>query len=651
MKALLSGTEISACVGRYAARSRFDCAKAPSMTGRNACATVLAAIAFFAPPVNAQTTRRGSPPENLIQVSWGDQIIVAHGDTALDTPDKIRRAVDGWKRHNDAGTILWRGSSYELERYFKWNKSNIPAYESRVATIVARGDPIAVAKSRAHENGQKLFMYLTFQDHGAPPTERYGDGPFPWQDRLTVEHPELQTVDLRGTYHHGVLEFAYPEARKAIIDRLKSLVDEFKVDGLYLCSRTHSPAALHADQFGFSPPIVAEMKRRFDIDIQADPRFDYRSPSYSPNDPRLENWRKVRGEGWTQFYRELRAAMGDKPIYAGIPRGRYFGPPYGNVYLDWETFLKERLVDGLVLKVNTGRSISGKSRTPHAEFGYRSSEDDELNVPTMEQSAATYGPAAKATGVKLFYNSTFYAPRQLARLDALPDLDGLMLWSPSREANRGRIPHDDAFNAPGGAMTIAMNLWLSDPRPHGFQRVLSKNDGDVDATKGWEVIVLGDGKLQFKVAQRDGTTGDVGEVSINTAEALPTKRWVTAACTFDRATQRLAISIDGKTVGERTVPDRPLNVNPEQPVCVGYNGGWTWHPFDGQIDDLRFIVSASADATPFAVYRFDALDGGHVANAFDATRSPIVLEEPTSTPLVGRDGGGMARDLRLAPQE
>lgn len=607
----------------------------------------LAAAASLAPAAEP-TTRRAAPPENLIQVSWGDQIIVAHGDTALDTPAKIERAVDGWKQFNNASTILWRASSYELERYFRWNKSNIPEYESRVATITRRGDPIAVAMKRAHANGQKLFLYLTFQDHGAPATEKYGNDPFPWQDKLTAEHPEYQDVGRRGNRFHGVLDFGHPEARQALVERLKTLTDEFKADGLYVCSRTHSPGAKHADQFGFGPSVVAAMKERHGVDITTDPRFDYQSPQYAPDDPMLESWRRIRGEPWTQFYRELRAAMGDKPIYAGIPRGRYFGPPYGNVYLDWEAMLKERLVDGLVLRVNTGRSISGKDNRPHAAMGYRSSEDDELNVPTMEQCATdVYGPAARAAGAKLFYNTTFYAPRQLARLDALPDLTGVMLWSPTREPNRGRIAHDDRFNAPDGKLAISADLWLSDPRPGGFQRVLSKNDGDVDATKGWEVLVLGDGRMQFKVAQLDPTTRKVTELTINTAEAVPTKRWFSLACTFDRAARRLAIAVDGKTAGERTVPDRPLNVNPEQDVCVGFNGGWTWHYFDGQIDNLRFGTSPE---DTFAHYHFDTDAGGRIENAADASRLPIVLQQPITTPLVpGREGNAL--DLRLAPQE
>ncbi len=54
---------------------------------------------------------------------------------------------------------------------------------------------------------------------------------------------------------------AYPECRKLMVDRIKTFITDYKTDGVYVCTRTHSlPDALHADQFGFSPPIVNDAK-------------------------------------------------------------------------------------------------------------------------------------------------------------------------------------------------------------------------------------------------------------------------------------------------------------------------------------------------------------------------------------------------------
>ena len=622
---------------------------------------LLGSVALAAGPTTAPAAGRSGPPENLIQVSWGDQILVAHGNTALDTREKVESAVDEWKEYNQATTILWRGSSYELDRYYKTFGTDSSEYRGKVARITSQFDPLIVARDRAHANGQKLLIYLTFQDHGAPHDVLYGGkNPFPWQDKLVIEHPEYQTVDLHGNYHWGVLDLANPDARRAVIDRLVTMVRDFGVDGLYLCSRTHSPPALNADQFGFNPSIVSEMKRRFNVDITKDPRFDYQSPQFAPDDAVVESWRKVQGDSWTQFYRELRTALPGKMLYAGIPRGRYFGPPYGNVYLDWEAMVREHLVDGLVLRVNSGKDLYTPLYVPHRKIGYRSSEDDDINIPTMEQCANdVYGPLAAAAGIKLFYNTTFYAPRQLARFDALPAFNGVMIWSPAREPNRGRIKHDDAFCAPGGRMTVSMNLWVNDPRPRGFQRVVSKNDIDADATRAWEIIILGDGKLQFKVNQIDPSTHKRVETNADTAEALPTKRWVNVTCSFDRIKGRLCVYVDGQLAAEHALPDLPMVINPEQDVCVGFNGGWIWHYFDGQIDNLRLAntseppptrPSTTADGT-FALYRFDKVDAnGQISNAANAERFPMTLVKPVNTPLTpGPDGNVL--DLRLKPQE
>ena len=143
------------------------------------------------------------------------------------------------------------------------------------------------------------------------------------------------------------------------------------------------------------PPVVEEYRRRHGIDVLEDSRFDCADPSFKSDDPAVERWRRLRGEYLVRFYRELRRALPGKVIYTGIPRGRYLGPPYGNLYLDWETLARERLVDGLVIGVISRKGLHARLYKPHAEIGYLSSEDDGIAIPSPAEAVkSVYLPVA-----------------------------------------------------------------------------------------------------------------------------------------------------------------------------------------------------------------------------------------------------------------
>ena len=60
-----------------------------------------------------------SGAENLVNVSWGDSIMVGSGVSKLDTPEKIRTSMRSWLDNYDGKTILWRISSEYMRRYYK----------------------------------------------------------------------------------------------------------------------------------------------------------------------------------------------------------------------------------------------------------------------------------------------------------------------------------------------------------------------------------------------------------------------------------------------------------------------------------------------------------------------------------------------------
>ena len=581
---------------------------------------------------------------NLVIVSWGDQIMVATGDAQLDAPEKIRRAIRSWRAGCDARTVLWRASSYYIRRFYERRTTSksgfIRKYYKKVEDVRSRFDPLKVARQAARDNGQAFLLYMTIYDHGAPSSVLYGGStPFPWQDRATIAHPEFQAVDRRGNIHHGVLEMAYPEARRLMVERMRAFVEEFEADGVYVCTRTHSLPALHADQFGFSPPVVAEYRRRYGLDILTDPRFDYTSPQFAPQAEAVAKWRRLRGEYLVQFHRELRAALPGRIIYTGIPRGRYAGPPYGNRYLDWESLVRERLIDGLVLGVRSGKGLHPPLYVPHAQIGYLSSEDDRIAIPERPQAVhEVYGPLCKAHGVRLFVQGG-YGPKQYRWLRREPLLDGFMVGTPSGGAH-GVVEHADAMCFPRGRGTIEAWVCLNPGAKHAWTRILSKYDhGDADKHRGWEWIILPDGRFRFRVNQvESGDGARTKEVALESAKPLPVGRWLHIATVIDLPKRQMRLYLDGRLDSKLSVQPWPIRLNREQALLIGVYGGTSVYRLAGRLDELRLTADAlEFDAPPshpytgrergtVLLYHFDHLTPqNRFLNAASPRRHPLLL--------------------------
>lgn len=596
----------------------------------------------------------GARVDNLIYVSWGDQIMVAKGDAQLDTAEKIERSVAGWAKNYDAGAVLWRGSSLYIKECYEQRplRGFISNYYAKVDSVEAQFQPLEVVRRETRKHGQRLLIYMTVFDHGAPTNQLYGGTtPFPWQDRATIAHPEWQDADLRGTPHYGVLDFSWPEARALMVGRIKGYVERFGCDGVYVCTRTHSLPALHADQFGFGATIAAEFKRRTGVDIHSDPRFDYRSPVYAADDPLVAQWRRLRGEYLVQFYRELRAALPGKEIVTGLPRGRYLGPPYGNLYLDWERIVDEGLVDGLVLGVRSGAGLHPPLYVPHRTIGYLSSEDDQIAIPTNRECVeSAYGPRCRERGVRLYLQSGY--SKGLAQwAEKEPNLTGFMIGCPSAKHSPG-LAHDPALNFVGGEMTVEAFLKLDPGGLNAHQRVLSKYDHENDSlARGWEWIILPGGRFRFRINLVDPAAKGAGDdCTVETKSPLPTNQWVHVATVYDRPKREVRLYVGGCLEARRAIPDRPLRINPDQDLVIGRYGGSAMSYAEGLLDELRISTVArvytEAPRAPYvgsepgtlALYHFDALtDGATCANS----ASGSVLRAA----LTGMDGSRLEESL------
>jgi concanavalin A-like lectin/glucanase superfamily protein len=569
----------------------------------------------------------GQGEQNLINVSYGDQIMIGSGNAQLDTAQKIRDAMKTWSQTSQGDTILWRTGTYEHKFMYEQRRNVKQDYWSKLDQIYAAFDPMTVARQAAAQNGQTFLGYTTIFDHGAPASVQYnGTSDFPWQDFATINNPDYQVQDLNGDYQYGVLEFANPSARQLMVDRYKFFADGWDMDGVYIDTRTHSIPAAHADQFGFSPEVAAEYQSRYGINILTDPRFDYNNPSYNVSAQVVEDWRRLRGEYLVQFYREARAAMPDKIIYTSIPRGGYLGDPYGNLHVDWQSLVTEGLIDGLVTGVSTG--IQHPSLAPNpAAVDYLSSESANINIPSREDAIANvYGPVTQPNGVKLFFNTGDFAPNDQQFVNTQPALDGVMIQTPSGSGGRAAILQNNALDFPGGKMTLEAFV-----NPGGvssiWQRVLSKYDhADNGANRGWEWIILPGGHLRFRVSQVGG------EVIVDSNTVLPANDWTHVATVYDAANDQLRIYLDGQLDSVMNINGTSLNPTPDQDLFIGRYGGSDFMVFEGMIDELRITADAltfnGAPSQPYtglepntlALYHFDSVSAeSELLNAVGGT--------------------------------
>lgn len=206
-----------------------------------------------------------------------------------------------------------------------------------------------VAIEAAHRRGMEIYVFDGLLDLGSV-ADTSGDGMYPYihEDRLRQEHPEWVPVDRWGErLCPGPIDYCYPEARKALIERYLYHVTHYKYDGIFFYTYVENCGVRYYDEYGFNDPVVAEYKRRHGIDIRNGP-FDKQA------------WYRLRGEYITQFVRELHTALSARgkklsmALYPPTPNlpepwdgSKVDVPQIGGVYLDWEGWVRDGIVDEL----------------------------------------------------------------------------------------------------------------------------------------------------------------------------------------------------------------------------------------------------------------------------------------------------------------
>lgn len=271
-------------------------------------------------------------------------------DFPMDSAATIDALFEWMAAVYDVKRVYWRGeqdriafANYELRRENPWYY-NIWSWIRHLNETVGTND-LAMAAARRHG----IEMYLIeglFERAAQGDTGGLGSFPYPNEDRMRIEHPQWIPVDRWGeSLAPGPIEFCYPDARKALVDRLVHHVVDYGYDGIVFYTYVENTGIHYFEEFGFNEPIVDEFRRRHGVDIRTQP-FD------------KEAWAHLRGEYVTQFLRELHTALaahgrkvsvsisGEGPNLPKTGMGGHI-PGAGMVFLDWETWAREGVVDEL----------------------------------------------------------------------------------------------------------------------------------------------------------------------------------------------------------------------------------------------------------------------------------------------------------------
>lgn len=147
----------------------------------------------------------------------------------------------------------------------------------------------------------------------------------------------------------AVLSASFPRTRELWLSWLEAMLDS-GADGIDIRLGHH-----HADfswgEYGFEQPVRDEMLRRSGVDVWQTDDFDY------------ELWRRIRGEGLTQFLREASALVRGrgKPLTLHIESHVDNAPGTGgamHIDYDWRGWLREGLAN----------RVTGKSLWPGQSF-------------------------------------------------------------------------------------------------------------------------------------------------------------------------------------------------------------------------------------------------------------------------------------------
>ena len=384
---------------------------------------------------------------NIVSVSWSDHLVFGAGDGRLDPPAKLARRMAAWREELGAGALHWRVLRTRMAGRFHAARGY--RHPSLTASRSITWDDFAQVPALAREAGLEAWLYVSLFDEGwplAPARERarshhnamHGQH-VAWQSELARTHPDWLAGDRAGRRQHGVVSLAYPEARRAFVERWSRLIAPTRFDGLFVCFRSQSRPADHADQFGFNEPVRADFRSRYGADILHDD-FDRQA------------WRDLLGEYITALLVELRESLtrlglADRRIGVGVARGDVLGPPLGNTTLHWRDWVRQGLIDHLVVDQHSSQcpSMWHQLWPMHRGTGYAQNYLDGHGLPALaDHLRTTYVPAIRGSAARLFVARQWSSRCGEVEAD-LRDIPGVagLVFSSFRHDNPAAIARED----------------------------------------------------------------------------------------------------------------------------------------------------------------------------------------------------------------
>jgi hypothetical protein len=354
-----------------------------------------------------------SDRRNIASVSWGDHLVFGEGDGRLDSVQALKRRMGSWREELKAAVILWRCTRDRIRGRYYAGKGHQHFFKTRKPDI--NWDDFEVVPEAAHNLGMQIYLYVS----------------------LSRRNPQYAVVDRESNNHQwGVLCLAYPEVRRHLIERYQRLLKAGDFDGLFVCFRSQSKPAAYADQFGFNEPIRREYLKRHGKDI-IEEDFD------------LQNWRDLCGVFITLFLRELQKALSHRhmDLAVGLPRGSVLGPPMGNTTLQWPTWIRERIIDRLIVDQNSSQcpSMWHALWPMHRGYGYLQNYLDGRGLNLLEEDLVrTYAPVLDGKDTKLYVARQWQERSGIKEKDLLqqPIVQGLV-FSSFRHDNPGAIQRNN----------------------------------------------------------------------------------------------------------------------------------------------------------------------------------------------------------------
>lgn len=224
----------------------------------------------------------------------------------------------------------------DVEAYIK---QRVPWTEKYARVIEAFNPPQAFIES-GHARGMKVLAWLDLFDDGFPG----------YRSKFLDEHPHCHWTARDESHFHGLISYAWPEARAFRLAQAKELLD-WGADGIHCSTSAHSRhmgIPKGEDGFGFERPIAEDFQMRHGVDIRVADDFD------------REAWHDLKGETMNMLYRELADLCHglDKPLWVGLQLGKYanfavdphFGTNVAARYTNhWRTLVDEGIADAFIL--------------------------------------------------------------------------------------------------------------------------------------------------------------------------------------------------------------------------------------------------------------------------------------------------------------